>query len=183
MLAARQQIGMTEKQNAKKKPFINDTEIANWKKSKRKLEKTYKKISQGHTLNNKHINKINTIMKEYSIPEITNNNTTENKLTNINNTISKIRNLINHKIRKMERKNINSKVISILQAIKENKHKVFKLTNKKRNTTKIQAVQEKNKIYTEPEEVKLKTSEYWKNIFNEKITIKNTQQTLQTNTT
>lgn len=59
-------------------------------------------------------------------------------------------------------------VNKVVKAVKENKKKAYKIiNNNKCNTVRIKAVVDKDskKVYTESKEVKIKTSEFWKNMF------------------
>ena len=66
----------------------------------------------------------------------------------------------------MKNHNINKKVFEIVEAIKDNKNKVYQVISNSRNTVGIRAIRNsQNKISVNPEMVMSETSKYWERTF------------------
>ncbi len=79
-----------------------------------------------------------------------------------------IRNEITHTIKNMRREAIKEKIEKILNRIKDNKHNIFKVLKKKSKNPGISYIREKNKLITEPNEVKKQTAKFWESLFIQK---------------
>ncbi len=158
-------VGRIEIKKFKGTPFIRNKYVRQLKTYLNLISRTYRKLANNKAVTISTIERINKICIEYNFDMISINEQTSRSLNKLDNIRQKLRNLVTHLIRKMERDTINNKVDKILKTIKDDKFKVFKILNKRRKNPGITAVRKNKELITDPNAVKKEAVIFWESLF------------------
>ncbi len=110
-------------------------------------------------------NSLSEIFDKYNAKQIKNIDNEIERTLKIDELRKQIRIDITHTIRKMRRETIKDKVSRIIDRINDNRHNIFKVLKKKSKNPGITHIREKDKLITDPQEVRNQTAKFWENLF------------------